>query len=109
MPAPYDWLPLDRVTVWAAQDVTAGGQSTDTITEARDAAAGWVEGRRPDLLTDGVYTPPPMVVMGSLLLAARLLGRVASGATPTMGLAQLASRDDPDIATMLGIDMPGVG
>lgn len=104
-----DWLDEAVVRKWAGTDADAGGQPDAVVALATAAASQWVEDHRPDLMTDGVFHPGDSVTQGGVLLAVRLLGRVATGATPTLGLVGLAVAADPDVSTLLGLDRPAVG
>lgn len=103
--------PVALVEEWTATTAAAGGSSPALVALATSAAVTWVQDHRPDLIDPetGAFRATESVVQGTVLLATRLLGRVATGATPTLGLVALAVADDPDTAAMLGLDRPALG
>lgn len=106
------WLPASAVLTQLGAE--AGSPQAVEADHYRRAAASWVEGARRDLQTVVItpdattvtYDPPPEVVLGAAMLAARLYARKGS---PT-GLASFGEfgpaavlRLDPDVERLLGV------
>lgn len=113
-PPPYSWLTSDAVSGWVGIESSSKSAAVEL---ARCAAADWVQDQRPDLwvtsTVDGVevrtYTPTDRVILGALLATARLLSREGNpaGLVNYGEFAGAVLRNDPDVATMLGIGAYG--
>jgi hypothetical protein len=93
-----------------ADEVMDGSDADEAWAGAVDAAAEWVEDKRPDATyTDGT-TAGPRLRLGCARLALRWFYRRTSPLGATRGFADFAGSvvlEDPDLASMLGVGSKG--
>jgi hypothetical protein len=108
---PYAWLAPSKVASWVKVDAEA--DNADNVELARQAAAEWVQDRRPDLLDPdtGTFAATPRIVLAGVIATGRLLSRAGnlSGLVNYGEFAGAVLRDDPDVTRMLGRRKPVVG
>jgi hypothetical protein len=107
---PGTWLDPD--VALAMVEGTASANSPAWVADV-EAAREWVEGKRKDLFTTtvpAIFSPGPMVKLGTAMLANRLYARRTSPLGTSQNVEFGSSdflRQDPDIARLLGIGIEG--
>lgn len=97
------WLTTPQVKDILGEDLTEG-LDEESFQAAVDAATGYVEEHRPDLLVESVFTPAGHVRYGTALLALRWYSRrrATTDNGDAGGVGDVIA-DDPDLSRMLGI------
>lgn len=103
-----DWLTATEAGGILGTDLAAD-VDTDPFEAAVDAAAGYVEDHRPDLVdTDGLFQATPQVRFGTALLGFRWYNRRrATTSNGDEGAVADVVSEDPDLSRMLGIGARG--
>lgn len=102
----HDWLPYAQVVAWLARDDLGGpggGEPDPRLDAAREAAADYIEGARPDVdyaAADGV---PAAVLMAGYIATRRLFDRATGDGFPEFGPAVALLQVDPDVSALLGL------